>query len=135
MALVECIPHPFKILKSPYLSKLSGKFLKTSQNSALYHLVHYFDFEKNRIDRKHTSISPLELKLQRFWYSDCMNYVPLILLFCYYFPFFTSPFSLLERWNALNALNFEHRGRARYVFYWTHQILVEFKSKQTMPLS
>ena len=65
IASVERIPRPFEILKSPYLSKLSGKFLKTSQNSALYHLVHYFDFEKNRIDRKHTSISPLKLKLQQ----------------------------------------------------------------------
>ena len=46
IALVERIPRPFEILKSPYLSKLSGKFLKTSQNSVLYHLVHYFDFEK-----------------------------------------------------------------------------------------
>ena len=66
IAMVKRIPCPFEILKLPYLLKLSGKFLKTSQNKALYHLVHYFDFEKNRIDRKHTSISPLELKLQRF---------------------------------------------------------------------
>ena len=46
----------------------------------------------------------------------------------YYFPFFTSPLSFLERWNALNALDFEQRGRARYVFYWTHPILVYFVS-------
>ena len=46
IALVERIPRPFEILKSPYLSKLSGKLLKTSQNSALYHLVHYFDLKK-----------------------------------------------------------------------------------------
>ena len=43
---LERIPRPFEILKSPYLSKLSDKFLKTSQNSALYHLVPYLDFEK-----------------------------------------------------------------------------------------
>ena len=37
---------------------------------------------------------------------------------------FTSPFSILERWNTLNAPDFQQRGRAMYVFYWTHQILV-----------
>ena len=51
------------------------------------YLVDYFELEKNQIDRAHTSISPLELKLQRIWYFNCMNYALLILLFCYYFPF------------------------------------------------
>ena len=88
IATVERILRLFEILKLPYFSKLSCKFLLTSQNSALYHLVDYFELEKNCIDRKHTSISPLELKLQQIWYSDWMNYAPLILLFRYYFPFF-----------------------------------------------
>ena len=66
IALVERVPRPFEILKSSYISNLSGKFLKTSQNNAFYHPVDYFELEKNFIDRKHTSISPLELKLQRF---------------------------------------------------------------------
>ena len=53
------------MLKFPYFSELSGKFLETSLINALYHLVDYFKLEKNRSDRKHTLISPLEQKLQR----------------------------------------------------------------------
>ena len=45
---------------------LSGKFLETSQNSGSYHLLNFFELEKNLIDVKPTSISPLELKLVRF---------------------------------------------------------------------
>ena len=46
-----------------------------------------------------------------------MNYVPLLFLFFWLLPLFHY-FSLLERWNALNAPDFEQKGRARYVFYW-----------------
>ena len=46
IALVEPIPRLFEILKLPYFSKLSGKFLLTSQKSAFYHLVDYFELEK-----------------------------------------------------------------------------------------
>ena len=54
IALVERIPRPFEILKSSYISKLSGKFLETSQNSVFYHLVDYFELEKNLIDWTYT---------------------------------------------------------------------------------
>ena len=54
-----------------------------------------------------------------------MNYVPLLFLFFLLLPLFHY-FSLSERWNALNAPDFEQKGRARYVFYWTHQILVKY---------
>ena len=43
---VERMPRPFEILKLPYFSKLSGKFLLTSQKSAFYYLVDYFELEK-----------------------------------------------------------------------------------------
>ena len=46
IASVECKPHPFENLKSPHLSKLSGKDHKTLQNSAFYHLKDYFELEK-----------------------------------------------------------------------------------------
>ena len=65
ISLVERIPRPFEILKLPYLSKLSGKFLKSSQNIAFYHLVGFLERDKNWVGRKHTSISPLELNLQQ----------------------------------------------------------------------
>ena len=63
--MAERIPRLLESLKSSYTSKLSGKFLETSQKIAFYHLDS-FELEKNLIDRKHTSISPLELKFQRF---------------------------------------------------------------------
>ena len=47
IAFVERIPRPFEILKLPYISKLSGKFLKTSQNNAFYHLEGFFERDKN----------------------------------------------------------------------------------------
>ena len=106
ITMIERIPLPFEILKSSYISKLSGKVLETSQNIAFYHLVDYSELEKNLTDRKHTSISPLELKLQRFWHSDCVNYVPLILLFCCYFPFFTSLVFVIEEMKCIERPRF-----------------------------
>ena len=107
IALIEHIPYLLDILKLPYLSKLSGKFLKTSLNNAFYHLVDYLELKKNQIDRKHTSISPLELKLHRIWYFD-MNYVPLILLFCYYFPFF-----IIGKMNCIERSRFQTKGEGQ----------------------
>ena len=53
IAKVECVPHSFENFKSPYLSKLSGKVYKTSQNSAFYHLKDYFGLDK-KMHRKST---------------------------------------------------------------------------------
>ena len=65
IALVERIPSSFEILKLLYISKLSGKFVKTSQNNAFKHLVDFFGRKKNCVGRKQTSISPLDFKLQQ----------------------------------------------------------------------
>ena len=65
IAQVEYIPCPLKKIKLPYHSTLSDKVHKTSANSAFYHLKDYFEFEKKCIDRAHTSIGPLEMKMQQ----------------------------------------------------------------------
>ena len=48
-------------------TKLSGKFLKNSQNIAFFHWV---NLRKNRNDRMHTSISLLKRKWLRTWFLD-----------------------------------------------------------------
>ena len=60
IALVERIPRSFEILKLLYIPKLSGKFVKTSQNNAFKHLIDFFGRKKYCVGRKHISISPLE---------------------------------------------------------------------------
>ena len=58
ITFVEHIPCLFENFKLPDILKLLGKVLKTSQNSAFYHSADNFEQKKNRIGRKHTSISP-----------------------------------------------------------------------------
>ena len=42
ISLVQRIPCPFEMFKSPYFTKLSGKSRKTSWNSSFYHVVDIF---------------------------------------------------------------------------------------------
>ena len=55
--MIERILRQIQTLKSPFISKLSGKILITLQNSAFYPLIYFFELEKNRIDGKLTSIT------------------------------------------------------------------------------
>ena len=64
IGLVERIPCVFEMLKQSYLTKVSGEFLKTSQNGVFYYSKDNFELKKYHTDRTHTSIGPLKGKLQ-----------------------------------------------------------------------
>ena len=84
---VERKPRPFQMLKSPYLTKFSGKFLKTLWNSSFYHLVDNFQtWEKLLWLNAYLN--------QSLWTKLADNLILtsgvmfLWYLFCYYSPFF-----------------------------------------------
>ena len=94
IALKECVSRLFEILKLSFFSKLSGKFFLTSQNSAFYHLVDYFELEKKIALIENIPQSAHRARVAANLISRLYE---LLCPFDTFVLFITSPFLLLER--------------------------------------
>ena len=114
IALIERIP--LEILKSPNLSKLSGEFFLTSQNSALYHLQTTLNFKKVTFVKSIPQSAPWNWSYYKF---D----IPIVWIITFNtFVLFLLPFFIIKEIKRIEYPRFW--TEARFVFYWTHRTLV-----------